>query len=52
MLANVFDRLDADTWEREVFYPYPDPTGRPLAWVAQHTLHEMQHHLGDIRRQL
>lgn len=46
------DRLDAGAWDREVLYPYPDPTPRTLGWVALHTAHEAQHHLGDIRRQL
>ncbi|HSS25676.1 MAG TPA: DinB family protein, partial [Mycobacterium sp.] len=30
----------------------PETRERSLRWVAIHTLHEAQHHLLDIRRQI
>ena len=33
-------------------YNWPERTERTLRWVAAHTLHEVRHHLLDIRRQL
>ena len=52
LFANVLARLKPDDWQRTVIYNYPTPTERPLAWVAVHTLHEVEHHTLDIRRQL
>lgn len=52
LFVNVLDRLGADDWDRSVMYGYPDRTERSLRWVAVHTLHEVRHHLFDIRRQL
>jgi len=52
MFANVLSRLGADDWERTVIYGYPSPAERSLRWVAVHTLHEMRHHLLDVRQQL
>jgi hypothetical protein len=42
---------DSD-WSRSLVYNYPEPTERSLEWLAVHTLHEVQHHLRDIRGQL
>ncbi|WP_227979205.1 DinB family protein [Nocardia spumae] len=52
LLANVLDRLTAEDWSRTVVYNYPEQTERDLRWVAVHTVHEVRHHLLDIRRQL
>ncbi|MBF5001669.1 DinB family protein [Nocardia sp. BSTN01] len=52
LLANVLDRLDAHDWNRRVLYNYPDRVERELRWVAVHTIHEVRHHLLDVRRQL
>lgn len=52
LIGNVLDRLDAATWERRVIYSYPERTERTLRWVALNTVHEVQHHTLDIRRQL
>lgn len=52
LLGNVLERLGPDDWERLVVYSYPEPAERTLRWVAVHTVHEMQHHTLDIRRQL
>jgi hypothetical protein len=52
LFAHVLDRLDASDWERTVVYNYPQRQERDLRWVAAHTLHEVRHHLLDIRRQM
>ncbi|WP_280362447.1 DinB family protein [Nocardia wallacei] len=53
MFTNVLERLDPSAWDRVVVYHYPTPgTERSLRWVAVHTVHEVRHHLLDIRRQI
>ena len=52
MFSGVLKQFGPADWEREVLYPYPEPTARSLAWVATHTVHEARHHLMDVRRQL
>lgn len=52
LFANVLDRLAPGDWERTVTYNYPRPSDRPLSWVAVHTVHEVRHHLLDVRRQI
>jgi hypothetical protein len=51
LLANILDRLGPD-WDRVGIYNYPEPTERSLRWIAVHTVHEVRHHLLDIRQQL
>jgi hypothetical protein len=52
LLSNAFARLSPADWDRTVIYTYPQRAERSLRWVASHTLHELRHHLLDIRRQL
>lgn len=52
LLGNVFARLDTTDWELRLLYNWPERHVRTLRWVAAHTLHEVQHHLLDVRRQL
>jgi hypothetical protein len=52
LFANVLARLDPASWERTVMYNYPVHLERSLRWVAVHTVHEVRHHLLDVRRQL
>ncbi|MFN2495361.1 MAG: DinB family protein [Pseudonocardiaceae bacterium] len=52
MFSNVLDRLASSDWTRSVIYHYPESHERSLRWVAVHTVHEVRHHLFDIRRQL
>ena len=52
LFANVLARLRADDWPRTVMYNYPTRSERSLRWMAVHTLHEVQHHLLDVKRQL
>jgi len=52
LFGGVLDRLDDDAWERTIVYAYPILADRPLRWVAVHTVHEAEHHLGDVRASL
>jgi len=52
LFANVLARLSPTDWDRTLMYNYPDPLERSLRWVAVHTVHEVHHHLLDVRRQL
>ncbi|MGH3786572.1 MAG: DinB family protein [Pseudonocardiaceae bacterium] len=51
MFANVLNRLGPDEWDRSVMYRYPIRSERSLRWVAVHTVHEVRHHLRDVRPQ-
>ena len=52
LFSNVLSRLSPSEWDRSLIYNYPEPMVRPLRWVAIHTLHEVRHHLSDVRHQL
>jgi hypothetical protein len=52
LVANVLSRLGPEEWERSVMYNYPRRFERSLRWMAVHTVHEVRHHLLDVRRQL
>jgi hypothetical protein len=52
MFTNDLRRIPEDEWDRTVVYNYPAVKERSLRWVAVHTVHEVRHHLLDIRRQL
>lgn len=52
LFANVLSRLSPKDWERTVMYNYPKLFQRSLRWMAVHTVHEVRHHLLDLRRQL
>jgi hypothetical protein len=52
LFGNVLARLAANDWDRTVVYHYPETHERSLRWRAVHTIHEVQHHLLDIRRQV
>jgi hypothetical protein len=49
LLAVVFAGLDDGLLERTGIYNYPSPQPRTARWIGVHTLHELRHHLGDIR---
>jgi hypothetical protein len=51
-LANVLRRLDTRDWELRIVYNWPQRTERTLRWVAANALHDVRHHLLDIRRRL
>ena len=49
-LADAFAALSPADWERT--FVYHEEGERTLLWVAQHTVHEGEHHLLDIGRVL
>ena len=51
LMARTITTFMADL-ERPIFYPWPRPATRTLRWVAAQALHEAEHHLVDIERQL
>lgn len=52
LFAHALDQLGPEDWERTLTVPYPETSVRSLRWFAVHTVHELRHHLFDIRRQL
>lgn len=52
LFANDLGRLSHTGWDRRVIYTYPYRAERSLRWLAIHTVHEVGHHLLDVRRQL
>jgi DNA segregation ATPase FtsK/SpoIIIE, S-DNA-T family len=52
LLAHLFARLTPEQFVRSCMYAYPEPRERDILWVGRHTLHECNHHLLDIDRQL
>lgn len=52
MFTDALDQLGLEDWERTLIVPYPETVVRSLRWFAVHTVHELRHHLLDIRRQL
>lgn len=52
LFTNVLNLLSSQDWDRDLMYNYPKPAARSLRWVAVHTVHEVSHHLLDVRRQL
>jgi hypothetical protein len=52
LFANVLSRLSSQDWDRSVMYNYPEPRERSLRWVAVHTVHDLYHHILDVRHQL
>jgi DinB superfamily len=53
LYANDLSRLRPEDWKRRsAMYNYPTRSERSLRWIAMHALHEVRHHLLDVRRQL
>lgn len=52
LLSRLWDGLEPSQLERRCVYGYPTPTEVDLAWVGRHTIHEVEHHLLDVRRVL
>jgi DinB superfamily len=50
LVSWAFAGLDGPDWDRFCIYNFPEPAERSLLWLAQHTLHEGEHHLRDIDR--
>ena len=51
LFSNVLARLGPEDWQRRVVYNFPTPMEHSLGWVAVHTVHEVEHHLRDVREQ-
>jgi S-DNA-T family DNA segregation ATPase FtsK/SpoIIIE len=49
LCATVFDGLAPEQWRRPLVYNFPEATARNLIWLGRNTVHEVEHHLGDIR---
>jgi hypothetical protein len=47
LLARLLERLTPHQLARTCTYGYPAPRRVDVAWVAQHTMHEVEHHLRD-----
>jgi S-DNA-T family DNA segregation ATPase FtsK/SpoIIIE len=50
LLARLLERLSPAQLARTCTYNYPTPRRVDVAWVAQHTMHEVEHHLADAAR--
>jgi DNA segregation ATPase FtsK/SpoIIIE, S-DNA-T family len=49
LFSRVFDPLREPQLSRRCIYGFPNPAERDIAWVGRHTLHEVSHHLIDLR---
>jgi hypothetical protein len=49
-LARAFAGLGPDDWDRTGSYPWPTVESRTMLWLGRHTVHEIEHHLMDLRR--
>ena len=49
LLALVFDGLSSVQLSRPCIYNYPARRQRDIAWLGRHTVHELVHHLMDVR---
>jgi S-DNA-T family DNA segregation ATPase FtsK/SpoIIIE len=49
LCALVFTELTPEQLARRLVYNYPAPTERDVVWLGRHTVHEGEHHLGDVR---
>ena len=52
LLAIVFDGLSETQQARPCIYNFPERSQRDVAWLGRHTVHELVHHLMDIRHVL
>lgn len=50
-LAGMFSLAGRAELARTGVYPWPERRVRTLLWLGQHTIHEGEHHLLDIRRE-
>ena len=49
LFARTWERIPSDVRERTMVYGWPRVADRSLHWVAAQALHEVEHHLSDIR---
>ncbi|MET0323994.1 MAG: DinB family protein [Ilumatobacteraceae bacterium] len=48
LFARTFAALTPEQLARPIFYGWPEAATRTLLWVAAQTVHEAEHHLGDV----
>lgn len=49
LFARTWDRIPTGLRARTMVYAYPRLADRTLTWVAAQALHEVEHHLKDVR---
>jgi hypothetical protein len=52
LFARTWDRIPVELRSRTMVYGYPRLADRSLNWVAAQALHEVVHHLADVRNGL
>jgi hypothetical protein len=52
LFARTIATLTDDQLARPVIYPYPADRTRTVLWMARQVVHEVEHHLGDVERDL
>ena len=48
LFAKVSERLTPGDLARRCVYNYPEPAAQTVAWLGDHTVHEVSHHLADV----
>jgi hypothetical protein len=48
LTARAFAVLTPEQWARTCIYNFPEPAVRTMQWLGAQTVHEAEHHLGDI----
>ncbi len=49
LFARTWAALDERQLDRPCRYAFPVPTDRSVRWMGQQVVHEVEHHLGDVR---
>jgi hypothetical protein len=49
LFARTWERIPEDLRSRTMVYGYPRLNDRSLTWVAAQALHEVEHHLEDVK---
>jgi DinB superfamily len=49
MFQRLFSAIDPALHDRIVLYGFPSPDPRSLLWMGRQAVHEIDHHLNDIR---
>lgn len=49
LFARTWDRIPTNLRTRTMVYGYPRLADRSLTWVAAQALHEVEHHLADVK---
>ena len=49
ILVRLFSQIEPAALDRPVRYGNPNPISRTVGWMAKQAVHEIEHHLADIR---